>query len=131
MQTFDDEAQAVALANSTRYGLTGIVYTRDASRAERIGRAVRAGTIWVNCFLTVACSKNSAKRTGLPDVPGDGLVRGHRRRRGGCKHIIAIRLKQGGMRWTVAGANAIIALRYAVESNRFDDFWERRASAQS
>ena len=33
------------------------------------------------------------------------------------------------MRWTVAGANAIIALRCAVESNRFDDFRERRAGA--
>ena len=51
LQTFEDEAQAVALANSTRYGLAGIVYTRDAARAERIGRAVRAGTVWVNCFL--------------------------------------------------------------------------------
>ena len=50
---------------------------------------------------------------------------------GGCKHIVGARLKQGGMRWTVAGANAIIALRCAVESNRFDDFWERRASATS
>ena len=48
---------------------------------------------------------------------------------GGCKHIIGTRLKRGGMRWTVAGANAIIALRCAVESNRFDDFWERRACA--
>ena len=48
---------------------------------------------------------------------------------GGCKHIIGTRLKRGGMRWTVAGANAIIALRCAVESNRFDDFWERRAGA--
>ena len=51
LQTFDDEAQAVALANGTRYGLSGIVYTRDAARAQRIGRAVRAGTVWVNCFL--------------------------------------------------------------------------------
>ena len=50
---------------------------------------------------------------------------------GGCKHIIATRLKRGGMRWTVAGANAIIALRCAVESHRFDDFWERRACAIS
>ena len=48
---------------------------------------------------------------------------------GGCKHIIGTRLKRAGMRWTVAGANAIIALRCAVESNRFDDFWERRAAA--
>ena len=47
---------------------------------------------------------------------------------GGCKSIVANRLKQGGMRWTVEGANAIIALRCAVESNRFDDFWERRAA---
>ena len=51
LQTFEDEAQAVALANGTRYGLAGVVYTRDAARAERIGRAVRAGTVWVNCFL--------------------------------------------------------------------------------
>ena len=49
----------------------------------------------------------------------------------GCKHIIATRLRRGGMRWTVAGANALIALRCAVESNRFDDFRERRASARS
>ena len=49
----------------------------------------------------------------------------------GCKHIIATRLERGGMRWSVAGANAIIALRCALESNRFDDFWERRANAQS
>ena len=51
LQTFSDEAQAVALANGTRYGLSGIVYTGDAARAGRIGRAVRAGTVWVNCFL--------------------------------------------------------------------------------
>ena len=48
---------------------------------------------------------------------------------GGCKNIVGTRLKQGGMRWTVAGANAIIALRCAVESNRFDDFRERRDCA--
>ena len=48
---------------------------------------------------------------------------------GGCKHIVGTRLKRGGMRWSVAGANAIIALRCAVESHRFDDFWERRAGA--
>ncbi|HEX2302591.1 MAG TPA: aldehyde dehydrogenase [Gaiella sp.] len=50
-QTFADEDEAVALANSTRYGLSGIVYTRSEERAERVGRAVRAGTVWVNTFL--------------------------------------------------------------------------------
>ncbi|ODU69403.1 MAG: betaine-aldehyde dehydrogenase [Novosphingobium sp. SCN 66-18] len=50
-QTFRTEEEGVALANSTAYGLSGIVYTGDAARAERVGRAVRGGTVWVNTFL--------------------------------------------------------------------------------
>ena len=50
-QTFADEDEAVTLANSTAYGLSAIVYTASAARAERVGRAVRAGTVWVNSFL--------------------------------------------------------------------------------
>ena len=50
-QTFEDEAEAVELANSTRYGLSGIVYTTSRERAERVGRGIRAGTVWVNTFL--------------------------------------------------------------------------------
>lgn len=42
---------------------------------------------------------------------------------------VGARLKHSGMRWTVDGANAIIALRCAVESNRIDDFRQRRAGA--
>ncbi|MBI4884332.1 MAG: aldehyde dehydrogenase [Actinobacteria bacterium] len=50
-QTFTDEADAIRLANSTPYGLSAIVYTSSQARAERMGRAIRAGTIWTNCFL--------------------------------------------------------------------------------
>lgn len=50
-QTFADEAEAVSLANSTEYGLSGIVYTGSEERAHRVGSAVRAGTVWVNTFL--------------------------------------------------------------------------------
>ena len=50
-QTFADEAEAISMANSTAYGLSGIIYTSDSARAERVGRAVRAGTVWVNTFL--------------------------------------------------------------------------------
>ncbi len=50
-QTFADEAEAIELANSTAYGLSALVYTGSAERAERVGRAVRAGTVWVNTFL--------------------------------------------------------------------------------
>ena len=50
-QTFEDEDEAIALANSTQYGLSGIVYTGSEERALRVGAGIRAGTIWVNTFL--------------------------------------------------------------------------------
>jgi acyl-CoA reductase-like NAD-dependent aldehyde dehydrogenase len=50
-QTFSSEEDAVDLANSTAYGLSAIIYTGSGERADRVGRAVRAGTTWVNCFL--------------------------------------------------------------------------------
>jgi len=43
-----------------------------------------------------------------------------------CKHVIGQRLKQSGMFWSERGANAIIALRCAILSNRFEEFWEQR-----
>ena len=51
IQTFTDEDEAVALANSTEYGLSGIVYTGSLGRADRVGRRLRAGVVWVNTFL--------------------------------------------------------------------------------
>ena len=51
LQTFAGEDEGVALANSTRYGLSAVVYTGSRERAERVGRALRAGTVWVNAFL--------------------------------------------------------------------------------
>ena len=50
-QTFRDESEAIALANSTAYGLSGMIYTGSMGRAERVGRALRAGVVWVNTFL--------------------------------------------------------------------------------
>src|SRR3954469_1010611 len=50
-QTFEDEEEAIALANSTAYGLSGIIYTGAMGRADRVGRGVRAGVVWVNTFL--------------------------------------------------------------------------------
>ena len=46
----------------------------------------------------------------------------------GCRALIGQRLKQSGMEWSVRGANAIIALRCALRSNRFEDFWASRAA---
>lgn len=49
VETFETEAEAVKKANATEYGLAASVFTRDLNRAMRMSRAVRAGTVWLNC----------------------------------------------------------------------------------
>ena len=61
------------------------------------------------------------RRQGL--FVGSGVVEA------GCKTVVGLRLKQSGMRWTVEGANAIIALRCCQLSRRWEEVWERRAAA--
>jgi betaine-aldehyde dehydrogenase len=46
--TFDSEAEAVAMANDTEYGLSANIWTRDLGRAHTLAAGVRAGTVWVN-----------------------------------------------------------------------------------
>ncbi len=72
-QTFKDEAEGVALANSTDYGLSGIIYTGNKTRAERVGRLVRGGTIWVNTFLV----RDLTAPFGGIGVSGIGREGGH------------------------------------------------------
>jgi aldehyde dehydrogenase len=48
--TFRDEAEAIEIANDTLYGLGAGVWTRDGSRAFRVGRAIKAGRVWTNCY---------------------------------------------------------------------------------
>ena len=50
VQRFSDEQEAVALANDTEYGLAAGLWTQDVDRAFRVGRAIRAGTIWINTY---------------------------------------------------------------------------------
>jgi aldehyde dehydrogenase len=48
--TFSDEADAIAIANQTLYGLGAGVWTRDTSTAYRMGREIKAGRVWTNCY---------------------------------------------------------------------------------
>ncbi|EKO3442763.1 acetaldehyde dehydrogenase ExaC [Vibrio fluvialis] len=48
--TFKDEAEALAIANDTEYGLGAGVWTRDTNLAYRMGRNIEAGRVWINCY---------------------------------------------------------------------------------
>ncbi len=73
---FDDEADAIALANDTAYGLSGSIWTDDLSRALRVSRAVEAGNLSVNSHSSVRYQTpfGGFKQSGLgrelgPDAP--------------------------------------------------------------
>jgi betaine-aldehyde dehydrogenase len=53
VQPFRNEAEAIAMANGTQYGLAASVWTRDVGRAIRVGKAINAGTVWVNDHLNL------------------------------------------------------------------------------
>ncbi|WP_433274779.1 aldehyde dehydrogenase family protein [Pseudonocardia xinjiangensis] len=50
VERFADEEEAIALGNDTEYGLAGAVWTSDIGRAERVARALRHGTVWINDY---------------------------------------------------------------------------------
>jgi acyl-CoA reductase-like NAD-dependent aldehyde dehydrogenase len=66
-QTFDSDDEAIALANGTRYGLAGVLFSRNEQRALAIAERVTAGTLWVNCFFIreLAAPFGGARDSGL------------------------------------------------------------------
>ena len=56
VMSFEDEAQAIALANDTIYGLSGSIWTRDGARALRVARAVETGVLSINSNSSVRVS---------------------------------------------------------------------------
>ena len=67
------------------------------------------------------------QRMRYPEFHAQGLCTSTGVVEAGCKFAVGTRLKRAGMHWTVKGADSIIALRCTILSDRFEDFWERRA----
>jgi acyl-CoA reductase-like NAD-dependent aldehyde dehydrogenase len=77
LEKFDDEAQAVALANHTVYGLAASVWTIDGDRAMRVARALRNGTVWINDHnrLFAEAETGGYRRSGIGRLHGyEGLA---------------------------------------------------------
>lgn len=72
--------------------------------------------------------KANAERMRYADFRVQGLFVGSGVVEAGCKNIIAARMKKSGAKWSVRGANDIIALRCTLASSRFEDYWAERAS---
>jgi hypothetical protein len=105
-----DEGRIEELAERMRQGL------------PRSGKRRREGLRRINYFVErkERMRYGEFRRQGL--FVGSGVIEA------GCKTLIGKRLKQSGMFWSVAGANAIIAARCCLYSNRFEQFWEDTGS---
>ena len=73
-ETFATENEAIARANATIFGLAAAVFTKDIDRAQRVARALKAGTVWTNTWgiLNDAFEEGGFKHSGI------GRARGQR-----------------------------------------------------
>jgi phenylacetaldehyde dehydrogenase len=81
VQTFEDEDEAVALANDVSYGLAAAVWTRDLARAHRVAGALEAGTVWVNTYgdIDTSVSFGGVKASGIGRELGPHAVEAYTR----------------------------------------------------
>jgi aminomuconate-semialdehyde/2-hydroxymuconate-6-semialdehyde dehydrogenase len=74
---FEDDADAVAMANGTGYGLAASLWTQDLSRAHRVGAALDFGIVWINCWLLrdLRTPFGGTKQSGLGREGGEEALR--------------------------------------------------------
>jgi acyl-CoA reductase-like NAD-dependent aldehyde dehydrogenase len=76
---FTDEAEALAIANDTPFGLAAGIWTRDVKKAHRLARAVRAGVVWINTFDTadITVPFGGFKQSGFGRDKGMAALEGY------------------------------------------------------
>lgn len=76
---FEDEKQAIEMANNTIYGLAAGIWTEDIGRAMRVSKAIKAGTVWVNTYRAVSYMMpfGGMKYSGLGRESGIESIRGY------------------------------------------------------
>jgi betaine-aldehyde dehydrogenase len=76
MQAFDTEAEAIALANDSIYGLCASVWSRDVDRPLRVARRLDAGTVWINNWAVVydETEEGGYKQSGLGRLNGVAAI---------------------------------------------------------
>lgn len=78
VQSFTTEDEAIALANSTAFGLASGIWTKDINKAMRVSRKMRAGTAWINCYnrLLAEAETGGYKESGIGRSGGkDGIMK--------------------------------------------------------
>ena len=74
---FADEREAIEIANSTAYGLSASVWTRDEARARRVAERLESGTVWINCWLLrdLRVPFGGVKQSGVGREGGEEAMR--------------------------------------------------------
>ncbi len=78
LQVFDTEAEAVALANNSEYGLAASIWTRDIDRPWRVAKAIQAGTVWINTYAQIFAQfeEGGYKKSGNGRLNGEAALEG-------------------------------------------------------
>jgi hypothetical protein len=122
-----------AVSTKARDWAAGRIEQLDAGNIEDIltalkGLRPRDPKVQEEARKAMTYFQTNVERMRYAQFRREGLFIGSGVVEAGCKTIIGHRLKQSGMRWTVRGANDIIALRCSQLSGRWEEFWENRSA---